>query len=63
MHSVARCGQGSMATMLMVVTIAILMKMKSNQKAKSVRLEGSANVGPPLIKVPTIVNILEILKQ
>ena len=29
---------------------------------RSVRLEGSANVGPPLINVPTIVNVLQILK-
>ena len=58
MHSDARCGQRSMTTILMAVTTATLMKIKSSEEAGSIRLEGSASVDPPLTNAPTIVTVL-----
>ena len=46
------------------VTTATLMKKKSSQEAgRSIRLEGSVSMGPPLTNVPTIVTVLITVKH
>ena len=48
MHSVARCDQRSMATILMAVMTVTLTKMNSSHKGRrSIQLEGRANHNSP----------------
>ena len=57
MHDDTSYGQRGMAMILMAVTDSDI--DESNQKAKrSVQLEGSAGVDPPLTTIPTTVTIL-----